>query len=72
MLFEFGIFNWQSLNWPLIYLYDVIRESDSSLTDHFANAYVCEDVTQVNFISPMLMFAKTLHKSITLLQCNDV
>ena len=43
MLFEHG-FYLTSLDWTLISLHDVARESVAALTDHFAVAFVRENV----------------------------
>ena len=37
-------FTFQSLNWALICLHDVAWESFMALTDHFADAFVRENV----------------------------
>ena len=40
-------FTWKGLNWALIYMHDVTRESVAAVTDHFADAFVHENVARV-------------------------
>ena len=40
-------FTWKSLNWALICMHDVTLGWIAAVTDHFANAFVREDVTRV-------------------------
>ena len=40
-------FTSQSLNWALICLHDVTRESVAALTEYFADAFVRENVARV-------------------------
>ena len=47
MLFEHGFYLTKP-NWALICLHDVARESVAALTDHFANAFVRENVVRVS------------------------
>ena len=46
MLFEHG-FYLKSLNWALICMHDITLESVAAVTDHFADAFVRENVTRV-------------------------
>ena len=46
MLFEHG-FYLKGLNWALICIHDVTRESVAAVTDHFADAFVRENVARV-------------------------
>ena len=46
VLFEHG-FYFKSLNWALICMRDVTRESVVAVTDHFADAFVRENVARV-------------------------
>ena len=46
MLFEHG-FYLESLNWALICLHDITLECVAAVTDHFAAAFVCENVARV-------------------------
>ena len=43
MLFEHG-FYLKRPNWALICMHDITRASVAAVTDHFANAFVCENV----------------------------
>ena len=40
-------FTWKSLNWALICMHDVTLESVAAVTDHFADAFVRENVARV-------------------------
>ena len=40
-------FTRKSLNWALICMHDVTRESVAAVTDHFADAFVRENVARV-------------------------
>ena len=40
-------FTWKSLNWALICIHDVTLESVTAVTDHFADAFVRENVARV-------------------------
>ena len=40
-------FTWKGLNWALICMQDVTRESVAAVTDHFAEAFVRENVARV-------------------------
>ena len=40
-------FTWKGLNWVLICLHDVTRESVAAVIDHFADAFVLQNVAQV-------------------------
>ena len=40
-------FTLKSLNWVLICMHDVTLESVAAVADHFANAFVGEDVARV-------------------------
>ena len=46
MLFENG-FYLKSLNWALICMHDVTRESVVAVTDHFHDAFVRENVARI-------------------------
>ena len=46
MLFEHG-FYLNSLNWALICMHDVTRESVAAVTGHFVDAFVRENVARV-------------------------
>ena len=46
MLFEHG-FYLKNLNWALICMHDVTLESVAAVTDHFADAFVRENVARV-------------------------
>ena len=46
MLFEHG-FYLRSLNWALICMHNVTLESVAAVTDHFADAFICENVARV-------------------------
>ena len=46
MLFEYG-FTRKTLSWALIFMHDVTLESVAAATDHFANAFVRENVALV-------------------------
>ena len=46
VLFEHG-FTWKSLNWALICMHDVTLECVAAVTDHFADAFVRENVARV-------------------------
>ena len=39
-------FTLKGLNWALICMHDVTRESDAVVTDHFADAFVRENVAR--------------------------
>ena len=40
-------FTWKSLNWALICMHDVTLENIAAVTDHFADAFVRENVARV-------------------------
>ena len=40
-------FTWKGLNWALICMHDVIQENAAAVTDHFAGAFVRENVARV-------------------------
>ena len=40
-------FTWKGLNWALIRMHEVTLESVAAMTDHFADAFVCENVAHV-------------------------
>ena len=40
-------FTWKGLNWALICMHDVTRESVVAVTDHFADAFARENVARV-------------------------
>ena len=40
-------FTWKDLNWALICMHDVTRESVTAETDHFTDAFVRENVALV-------------------------
>ena len=40
-------FTLKSLNWALICMHDVTLECVAAVTDHFADAFVCEDIACV-------------------------
>ena len=40
-------FTWKGLNWALICMHDVTRESVAAVTDHFADAFVRENIARV-------------------------
>ena len=47
MLFEHGFYLKKNLNWALICMRDVKRESVVAVTDHFTDAFVRENVARV-------------------------
>ena len=47
MLEHHQVLTWRSPNWALICLHDVERESVAAFADHFANAFVNENVARV-------------------------
>ena len=47
MLFEHGFYLTKPIIWALICLHDFTWESVAALTDHFANAFVSENVAGV-------------------------
>ena len=46
MLFENGFYLTKPI-WALICSYDATRESVAALTDHFADAFACENVALI-------------------------
>ena len=47
MLFEHGFYLKKSLNWALICMHDVTLECVAAVTDHFADAFVCENAARI-------------------------
>ena len=47
MLFEHGFYLKKGLNWALICMHEVTRESVAAVTDHFADAFVRENDARV-------------------------
>ena len=47
-------FNLTKTIWAMICLHDITQESAAALTDHFADAFVCENVARVfDIVAPL-------------------
>ena len=56
-------FTLKSLNWALICMHDVTLESVAAVTDHFADAFVRDDVASVY----MTLWRRMAFESLTLM-----